>query len=258
MNETEIYEKAIITVDVICPHCDKVWERRTGVRDVLFPYPKSFGDEIEDLCADCEAKQFNINMVERLRIPPRYEDMTFESFDDRTPEIGQIKRRVETLAGDRWIILMGRRGLGKTHLAVSALKELYQMGVKPGQYLSAVRFIPDYVRAGFNRDEIWERFIEHKQVLLLDDLGQGESGKAEGAQDERVSELVGALIDHIYRNERQLIVTTNIESVEGLIGRYGAWAIDRICECGEFIIFPTGLSSARLTIDKGILIKGEE
>jgi len=252
MSKAEIYEKAIITVNVICPNCDKVWERRTGVRDILFPYPKSFGDEIEDLCADCEAKQFNINMVEHLHIPPRYEDMTFESFSDRTPEIAQIKRRVELLAGDRWIILMGKRGLGKTHLAVSALKELYGMGIKPGQYLSATSFIPFYVRAGYERADVWDKYVERKQVILLDDLGQGESGT-----DERANEIVGALIDHIYREERQLIVTTNIDSIGGLIDRYGAWAIDRIYECGEFVIFPTGLSSARLTIDKGIPTTGE-
>ncbi|MGH9594762.1 MAG: ATP-binding protein, partial [Bryobacteraceae bacterium] len=95
------------------------------------------------LC-DCVAAERSVRSLERARIPSRYEHCDFESFDTDVYEnasgssynksLEQAKVIVEgfardyPLTNDAGLLLMGPCGVGKTHLAIAALKELVARG----------------------------------------------------------------------------------------------------------------------------------
>ncbi len=94
---------------------------------------------------DCLEGERAARALERASIPKRYEHCDFENFDtglyESEPQaaawnrsLEQAKLIVEAFArdfpagSDAGLLLMGPCGVGKTHLAVSALKQLVARG----------------------------------------------------------------------------------------------------------------------------------
>lgn len=251
----------VISIPVICQSCKTDVEVRTGERHIVRSFKNGelyayYGNDpafLSVICQSCIDKKAEREMCYKLQLPERYRSFTTSGFEMRSEALeiafGAVKRL--STAGE-WIILSGKRGTGKTHLAVCALKHAYKCNRK-GIYLSATEWIPRYVRAGFRRDELWDEYIVPSRVIMLDDLGQGEAAKSDGDLDDRARQEVGVLIDFCYRENRQMIITTNIERPDELMDRYGSWAVDRILECGEFVRMPSDLPSMRPSIrNKGV------
>src|SRR3954469_1410199 len=97
---------------------------------------------------DCTGKDRSKQAINRARIPKRYEHCDFDNFDNdiwegqsNSPQapawdrsLAQAKLVVEAFArkypaaSETGLLLMGSCGVGKTHLAVAALKQLIQRG----------------------------------------------------------------------------------------------------------------------------------
>ena len=126
-------------------------------------------------------------------------------------------------------------GTGKTHLAVSVLLELKRRRFSGG-FASAQELIME-CRDCFHGDNdnnvssILGRYSD-ADTLLLDDLG------AEKSTD-FVRETIGVLIDRIYRDDKLLIVTSNLD-LNALAQKLDDRIADRLVEMCLAIKFTGG------------------
>ena len=185
----------------------------------------------------------------RMSIAPEYIGKKFCNFD-----VGFNKQKVKAAEIEhaarnrRWIILSGDDpGVGKTHLAIAAMKLSWRMDRAPEPPFYETEAVPDedsyrfipmrdwgqrIVSAGYRAEEIWDETVNGCRCLLLDDLG---------FEPERCNCHISRLVDDYYRRQRQLIITTNLDA-DGLVYRYGGAIVDRIIGKAGRIIEMTGRS----------------
>jgi DNA replication protein DnaC len=82
---------------------------------------------------ECRKQKSHSNLIEKTKIPRRYENCHFQSYKAKNPSQERAFKFAWTLAMqypavERGILLMGSVGIGKTHLAVSILKALTERG----------------------------------------------------------------------------------------------------------------------------------
>lgn len=192
-----------------------------------------------------------IDVLCRMKVPSRYIDATFKSYDDTFNNHSEQVKVIQNLAKQRrWIHICSGSdketpGIGKTHLAVAAMLEswLHDTHIKPEwmwkheeiapqmQYDSErycfidVRVQGEIIRmAGINRPKMLEYWMA-KRFLLLDDLGY---------ENNDIISFFNALINHFYGANRQIIITTSLPPPL-FRKRYGGAISDRFNECGEFV-----------------------
>jgi DNA replication protein DnaC len=140
---------------------------------------------------DCGMEGRATRMLDRARIPKRYEHCDFESYQTDladgktyTQQQAESLKRAKMMAqafvrnypgGDQaGLLLMGNAGVGKTHLAIAALKDLLSRGHSGYfcEYGALLRDIQNTYRA---ESEISEMHLLNPilsvEVLVIDDLG---------------------------------------------------------------------------------------
>lgn len=177
-------------------------------------------------CA-CDRPDAAAQAMERACIPARYSKCTFESFDTNpvsTDSLAETWARslreaklvvqgfVSNLSPDedQGLLLMGPSGVGKTHLAVSALKELALRGHDAlfCDYADLLKKI----QASYNPEsqtsemDILEPILS-AEILLLDDLGSSKPSAW-------ALETVGHILNTRYNAKRITLVTTNFLDAE--------------------------------------------
>ncbi len=178
-----------------CPVCAEIAERRAGM-----VYEE--GPDKEEIKAQARRRALFDHPEEAMRkagVGMRYISCSFESFQGGEP----LKELCRT-PGD--LVLIGNTGSGKTHLAVSVLREWVRVG-KEAQFITAPELlmeIRESYRAESYRDEseIIDRYGA-VGMLVLDDLG------AEKTTDWSVDRLY-LIIDRRYRDALPTVVTTNL------------------------------------------------
>ncbi len=161
----------------------------------------------------------------RARIPERYRHCDFDSFDvdlqrdtSSSSEIACSNRSLEQArlvvqafarnfpAGtDNGLLLMGRCGVGKTHLAVAALQEIMRRGHSClfYDYRELLKEIQDSYNAESDSTELGVLDPVLKvEVLLLDDLGSSKPSHW-------ALETIGHILNARYNENRVTLVTTN-------------------------------------------------
>ena len=137
---------------------------------------------------------------------------TFETLEDVNQEITMARIQAKKAAIEHSnIILAGRAGVGKTHLAVAIANYIMREEGRQARFRlvnelldelrQAARYASDYLYVinGFKMTP----------CLILDDLGKEKTTDAG-------LDYLHQIIDYRYRNELQTIVTTNALSVEEL------------------------------------------
>lgn len=158
-------------------------------------------------------------------IPERYKDAELED---------------KSKYGDSYkVVLIGDVGVGKTYCACALGKGFIENQLGTVKYL----FFPDLldeIKKSFNsnQDAILEKYADI-DLLILDDLGAEKPS-------EWVSEKVNQIIDDRYRNNKRLIITTNL-SMSEMRDRFGARNTDRIIEYCQ--VFRLKGGNRRLKID---------
>jgi len=170
------------------------------------------------VACDCGMEQRAVRVMERARIPKRYEHCDFESYSTdvgSTPQekasLQQAKLSAECFVRDypgsseKGLLFMGRSGVGKTHLAVAALKELLKRGLA-GLFCDYRELLKE-IQASYNpASESTEMGIlepiRTAEILVMDDLGASKPSAW-------VLDIIGLVLNARYNEKRVTILTTN-------------------------------------------------
>jgi DNA replication protein DnaC len=142
-------------------------------------------------------------IVEHIKwsVPKRYQGCRFSTFDAYTKTLIQKVAAIQKLIADRRsVFLFGAPGVGKTHLAVSALAEFIKLGVDY-KFVGCTDYVYT-VQAAFGNPKDIVRELVDNNVVLIDDLA------SEKATESARSSLL-FLIDQIYSRRKIVIVTSN-------------------------------------------------
>ena len=217
-----------------CPIC----------RDTGWVIDRRKGKELAVRC-QCRKDRKGGALLAACRIPPRYAACTldtFELWDPGNPTISEALRRTRAFAASfpdvkRGLLYMGPVGIGKTHLAVAAMKELVaQHGVR-GLYVNFLELV-QALQMSFDgglrsREEIMSPVIE-ADVVVLDELGAGKLTPW-------VMDLLYHVVNSRYMALRLSLVTTNFSDhpkrvgEESLADRVGAPVRSRLFEMCDVV-----------------------
>jgi DNA replication protein DnaC len=170
---------------------------------------------------ECGMEERAEKVMDRARIPKRYEHCDFESFvpdlaDGKTwtaqhsESLTQAKMLAQGFVRDypateKGLLFMGPSGVGKTHLAVAALKELIRRG--HGGLFCDYRELLKEIQASYNpANESTEMSVlepvRTAEVLVLDDLGASKPSAW-------VLDIIGLVLNARYNERKMTILTTN-------------------------------------------------
>jgi DNA replication protein DnaC len=171
---------------------------------------------------DCGMEGRATRVMERARIPKRYEHCDFESYvtdlaDGKTwsPQHEHSLKQAKLLAQgfvrdypgstEKGLLLMGPSGVGKTHLAVALLKELIRRGYA-GLFCDYRELLKE-IQASYNpASESTEMGIlepiRTAEILVMDDLGASKPSPW-------VLDIIGLVLNARYNERGVTILTTN-------------------------------------------------
>ena len=193
---------------------------------------------------DCWQRQVAQALLDEAGIPRRYRKCDFSTFV--TYENERLLRAVESARRfaakfpvvERGLLLIGPPGIGKTHIAVAALREVVLEKAVRGVYFDT-RTLLSTIRSSFNpvtrtaEGDVLRRVME-AELLVLDDLG------AERPTD-WVEETMNLIVNTRYNDDRPTIFTSNYEDVpdaddlDSLLVRVGFRMHSRLREMCEFL-----------------------
>jgi len=189
-------------------------DRRFGIAQ---PCPACVGErDGQNVQAAYTADEF----ARRSRIPAMFASARFSNWEPARYGAGGAEIRDQVRRwGVQWpprqpfLVLVGNRGNGKTHLAAAVLQEVFDRHAVLGQFWHA-RDVVARLQATYDAERATETiadarafFAERLPLLVIDDLG------AEKNTEYAVTEL-GRIVDERYSNQRPLVVTFNAGSVE--------------------------------------------
>jgi DNA replication protein DnaC len=187
-----------------------------------------------DRC-ECQAVERARHSESKSNIPPLYRSASLDNFlipkDNPTSytALGQVMSIVRTYArefptGDkRGLLFVGDPGVGKTHLAVAALRLLIGRGFE-GLFFDYQNLL-ERIKSGYDptsgsSDREAFRSALDAEVLLLDDLG------AHRVTD-WVEDTVTSIITYRCNNQKALIATTNLADPDA-----GSTVVERSGDAG--------------------------
>lgn len=200
------------------------------------PTPPLAPDDGEDPDEVDAARAFGLERSRAIRwgrvAPARFADTQLEDFADRT-FYDDLSEWATNPAG-RNLVLFGPIGVGKTRAALAASRVAHDRGLEVRYYLVAEAL--DMLRPGGPEDAL--EALSTCDRLILDDLG------SERPTD-WTAERLGILIDRRWREQRPLIVTTNLElrredASNELLSTLGPRSYSRVVGDGAVVIRLTG------------------
>ncbi len=155
----------------------------------------------------CRALDRLIRMKDRVRIPQRYEHCTLANYQplnfSQTRALSEIRRLVQRCpCAGRDIFLAGGPGVGKTHLAVGALREIIPKFPDDALFMDFIelsRAIGSGPSTASPNQSVWERLLL-APVLILDNFGMS-------APRRDVVALVVRLLSERWKGQRITIFT---------------------------------------------------
>lgn len=190
---------------------------------------------------ECKLNEDTELRLKQARIPSMYSKKSLKTFKTKLRGRKKVLEMAKNFVahydlGGRGLLIVGGVGVGKTHIAVSMLKEIVENGFS-GLYYNVVDLLR-HIRSTYDSDvdvtenDILEITIS-VDVLVLDDLG---AEKTSGW----VLDRLYSIINKRYEEGRTLIVTTNCESYEELENKTTNRIASRLWEICPTWKFPEG------------------
>ena len=193
---------------------------------------------------ECWRRQMALDLLKDANIPARYRKCDFSTFVTYPNE--QLLRAVKKAEDfstsfpvvQKGLLLIGPPGIGKTHLAVSVLRDVIVEKNIRGLYFDT-RSLLSTIRSTYNpvtrasEADILERVMK-AELLVLDDLG------AERPTD-WVEETMNLIVNTRYNDRKPTIFTSNYEDVpdtddlDSLLVRVGFRMHSRLREMCDFL-----------------------
>lgn len=164
-------------------------------------------------------------------IPPRYTRARLETLapDGRHPMQGELIAAAKAHP-DHSFFIAGRQDVGKTHILWSIYHHLISRDVPA--FASSLFDLVESVKMAIGRGEAVSRLIPEmetyeRMAIFLDDVNKARP-------TEFVAELVFNLLDRVYRNNHQLVVTSQlkpddlVEYFDDKFGSYGGPIVRRM------------------------------
>lgn len=213
-----------------CDECDKEKELEERKRS----------KEMEDQRA-IERKKRQIEVIfSQSMIPPRFQRHTFETFIDITPEQKKNKQAMEdfsknflqNLEDGISVILSGKIGNGKTHLACATANYIIANFGKTALFLSVVDAFSK-IKETYNKNSEDTEINVINHFSIVDLLILDEFGIQIGSEHEKM--LFFRIINKRYENLKPTILITNLSPAE--IKKFDERIFDRLKESGILLTF---------------------
>ncbi|HEX8032589.1 MAG TPA: ATP-binding protein [Ktedonobacterales bacterium] len=217
----EASQLASVPKPPICPYCGGAGYLRL---DVPVGHP-SFGQPVPCKCKERELEERHRLEEERrlleldrfFSLKP-FSEKTFATFNPNAMGASEAYNAARKFAEDpdgaqnRWLVLMGAPGTGKTHLAAAIAN--HRLAVGSSVFFAVVPDLLDHLRSAFAPssevpyNEMFET-IREVELLVLDDLGAQNSTAW-------ATEKLFQLINHRYNYRMPTVITTNVQAFQRL------------------------------------------
>lgn len=195
----------------------------------FFIIPEDYGSEA---LAESRRKREFDRLYPESGVKYRYSAAFLSSFSADTAEQKKLKSLVEkflrefleseTHRGMEWLVLLGRRGTGKTYAACTICNELSSMG-HAAQYIALPRLLSE-IKQGYGKGENRLNDFINVPFLALDELGV-----IRLSEDDYRNLLI--LLDERYAEELPTVLISNSPGLDFL----GEALIDRLSEIAKII-----------------------
>lgn len=162
--------------------------------------------------------------VESSGVPRRYWHSTFDTYIPRdekdSKNLETIKNFAKLEKNDKVLILLGSKGLGKTHLGSAIIRNC------GGKFISIEELIFKYesaqdFHAKTNREELMESYSSTK-MLVIDEIGRS-------MQQDKENALLNYILRRRYENMLPTVLISNLSKAE-LLKKLGEAVLDRLKE----------------------------
>ncbi len=193
----------------LCARCKGAGYLRA---DVPFGHP-NFGKPIPCVCKEQERKEKRRLQLREMSNLEAFREKTFRTFNPNVPGVQESYQVAAEYAQNPngWLLLIGRSGSGKTHLAAAVANQALNDGA-----LVLFTIVPDLLfelRASISskspetQEQLFLKMRE-AEVLILDDFGAHRSSPW-------TTEKLFQLLNYRYNMEMPTIITTNPEGIQG-------------------------------------------
>jgi DNA replication protein DnaC len=178
--------------------------------------PARPGRSVATRC-DCQIRLFGARLLEQSRIPKRYQHCDFDNFEhfgsfaSLEPAFIKSKGFAEQFPLEKaGLLIIGPIGVGKTHLAVSIMKELIStknVRCLFYDYRELLKEIQNSYNSSVQATEMEVlQPVFDTEVLVLDELGAVKPS-------EWVWDTVSHILNTRYNEEKTTIITTNFRNL---------------------------------------------
>lgn len=174
--------------------------------------------------AEKEASYQMQKNVESSGVPRRYWHVDFDTYISRNEKdsknLETIKKFTSLDNNDKVLILLGAKGLGKTHLGSAIIRNC------GGKFISIEELIFKYesaqdFHAKTNREELMDLYSSTK-MLVIDEIGRS-------MQQEKENALLNYILRRRYENMLPTVLISNLSKAE-LLKKLGEAVLDRLKE----------------------------